>query len=90
MSSVDMHTVVLDDYRRYVQSFISISDPTIRSFVEAELAKGETFWPEALIQLNPAYRQVETLDELATAGPRPQLSTKFMICCFPLYPLRPS
>jgi ATP-dependent helicase YprA (DUF1998 family) len=68
MSLFDMHTAVLDDYRRYVQSFISISDPSIRAFVEAELANGDKFWPEALIQLKPSYREVETVDELVTAG----------------------
>jgi ATP-dependent helicase YprA (DUF1998 family) len=68
MSIFDMHAAVLDDYRRYVQSFISISDPSIRTFVEAELAKGDKFWPEALIQLNPAYREVETVDELRADG----------------------
>jgi hypothetical protein len=64
----DMHAAVLDDYGRCVQSFISISDPSIRAFVEAELAKGDKFWPEALIQLNPAYLEVETVDELTADG----------------------
>jgi hypothetical protein len=32
------------------------------------LARGDKFWPEALIQLNPSYREVETADELVTAG----------------------
>jgi ATP-dependent helicase YprA (DUF1998 family) len=31
-------------------------------------ARGDKFWPAALVQLNPAYREVETVDELATAG----------------------
>jgi hypothetical protein len=53
MSIFDMHTAVLDDYRCYVQSFISISDPSIRAFVEAALANGDKFWPEALIQPAP-------------------------------------
>src|SRR5437763_12599355 len=68
MPIVDMHAAVMQDYRRYVQSFLSISDPQIRAFVDQELANGDKFWPDALIQLNPAYREVETVEELAATG----------------------
>jgi superfamily II DNA or RNA helicase len=68
MSIFDMHAAVIEDYRRYVQSFLSIADPQIRAFVDRELAEGDKFWPEALIQLNPAYREVENVDDLACAG----------------------
>ena len=59
MSIFDMHAAVIRDYRRYVQSFLSIADPNIRAFVDAELEKGDRFWPEPLVQLNPAYREDE-------------------------------
>ncbi|HEY6346609.1 MAG TPA: DEAD/DEAH box helicase [Bryobacteraceae bacterium] len=68
MSIFEMHAAVIQDYRQYVQSFLSISDPQIRAFVDHELAAGDRFWPEALVQLNPAYREVETVDELSSAG----------------------
>jgi very-short-patch-repair endonuclease len=68
MSIFDMHAAVVQDYRRYVQSFISISDPQIRAFVDRQFEHGEKFWPDALVQLNPAYREVENVDQLAETG----------------------
>jgi DEAD/DEAH box helicase/Helicase conserved C-terminal domain/Domain of unknown function (DUF1998) len=68
MSIFDMHRAVIDDYRQYVQSFISIADPEIRTFVERELADGQRLWPEPLIQLNPEYQAAGTVDDLASSG----------------------
>jgi hypothetical protein len=60
MSIFDMHKAVIDDYRQYVQSFISIADPEIRRFVEQELTDSRRLWPEPLIQLNPEYQATGT------------------------------
>ncbi|HZP58428.1 MAG TPA: DEAD/DEAH box helicase [Dehalococcoidia bacterium] len=58
---------VVDEYRRYVESFVRVLDDRINDFVREELAKG-VLWPEAVLQLNPAYEQDETLGELAKDG----------------------
>ena len=58
---------VVDEYRDYVESFVHILDPAIDTFVRERLAEGE-LWPEAMLQLNPAYKQGHTLAELAAAG----------------------
>ncbi len=58
---------VVDEYRDYVESFINILDPGIDAFVRDRLAEGE-LWPDAVLQLNPAYEQGNTLGELATRG----------------------
>jgi len=68
MSIFDLHASVLQDYQRYVQSFLSISDEVILEFVERKLLEEGVLWPDALIQLNPAYQQVETVDQLAASG----------------------
>jgi hypothetical protein len=40
-----LHSLIMDDYKSYIQSFININDPEIRKVVENELSKGK-LWPE--------------------------------------------
>jgi len=68
MSIFDFHASVLQDYQQYVQSFLSISDEAILEFVERKLLEESVLWPDALIQLNPAYQQAATVDQLAASG----------------------
>ncbi|MBV8736549.1 MAG: DEAD/DEAH box helicase [Alphaproteobacteria bacterium] len=58
---------VVQEYRDYVESFVHVLDPRINAFVRERLAEGE-LWPEAVLQLNPAYEQGPTLGELAASG----------------------
>lgn len=58
---------VVDDYARYVQSFVRIRDERLRQFVDQEMAGG-ALWPDPLIQLNPAYASGGTVDDLVQAG----------------------
>jgi superfamily II DNA/RNA helicase/very-short-patch-repair endonuclease len=58
---------VVQEYRDYVESFVHVLDPRIDAFVGERLAEGE-LWPEAVLQLNPAYEQGETLGQLAGRG----------------------
>jgi ATP-dependent helicase YprA (DUF1998 family) len=55
---------VVQEYRDYVESFVHVLDPRIDAFVHERLAEGE-LWPEAVLQLNPAYEPGPTLGELA-------------------------
>jgi hypothetical protein len=41
----NLHSVIVNDYQSYIQSFININDPEIRDVVEGELEKGK-LWPE--------------------------------------------
>jgi ATP-dependent helicase YprA (DUF1998 family) len=68
MSVFDLHASVVRDYRRYVQSFLSIADDRIRQFVETKLLQENVFWPDALLQLNPSYQLAQSVDDLAAAG----------------------
>ncbi len=63
----DLRDRVVDDYRQYFESFITIDDPAIETFVRERLAEGEP-WPDAVLQLNPAYEPAATLGELAQQG----------------------
>src|SRR5271163_2873960 len=58
---------VVREYRDYVESFIHIRDQRIERFVQQMLASGE-LWPDAVLQLNPAYEPAGTLAELAADG----------------------
>jgi ATP-dependent helicase YprA (DUF1998 family) len=58
---------VVREYRDYVESFVHVLDPRIDQFVRERLAEGE-LWPEAVLQLNPAYEPGPTLGELAACG----------------------
>ena len=58
---------VVTEYRDYFQSFINILDDRLRGFVKERLADGE-MWPDAVLQLNPAYEPGPTLEELAAQG----------------------
>jgi len=54
---------VIDDYRCYIESFLTIRDPRIEQFVQSELEDG-ALWQDPLVQLNPAYQRTATVDQL--------------------------
>jgi hypothetical protein len=58
---------VVQEYRDYFESFINIQDARLRLFVEGELRSAK-LWPDAVLQLNPAYQPDLTLGELAAKG----------------------
>jgi superfamily II DNA/RNA helicase len=58
---------VVDDYKRYIESFVRIRDKRIDGFVRQQFESG-ALWPPPILQLNPAYEPGLTLDQLATGG----------------------
>jgi superfamily II DNA or RNA helicase/very-short-patch-repair endonuclease len=58
---------LVSDYQTYTQSFLQIAEPRTRQFVAQRLADG-LFWPQPLLQLNPAYAAGGTIDELVDRG----------------------
>jgi ATP-dependent helicase YprA (DUF1998 family) len=71
-----LRDAVVGDYRDYVESFVNILDEQIDGFVRERLASGE-LWPDAVLQLNPAYEPAETLQELAQRGVIQQETARF-------------
>ena len=67
MDVFKLRDTVVDEYRQYVESFVRVLDPHINEHVHTRLEDGE-LWPEAVLQLNPAYEMDKTLGELAEAG----------------------
>ncbi len=68
MDIFEAHRQILEEYRRYVRSFLSIADERIRNAVQKALLEDNRLWPDALLQLNPAYEPAATVEELARAG----------------------
>src|SRR5262249_29577210 len=68
MNILDLRQDVIDEYQRYVRSFLTVSDARLRDFIERELAQGR-LWPDALLQLNPAYESAGRVDELTKLHP---------------------
>src|SRR5579875_2300170 len=58
---------VVEEYREYVKSFITIADERLAAFAREQLERG-TLWPDAILQLNPAFAPDCTLGELARDG----------------------
>src|SRR5579864_8172431 len=67
MDVFDLRERLTRDYRSYASSFIRINDERIAGAVEQSLADG-TFWPDALIQLNPTFKPGATVHDLVNQG----------------------
>ena len=67
MNVFDTHRQIVNDYARYIRSFINISDPEIAREVEDSLSEGR-LWPQPLLQFNPAYEQAGTVEEVIASG----------------------
>lgn len=68
MDIFDIHDEVLARYAGYVKSFLSIADEDIHAFVDREILGDRALWPDALLQLNPAYEKDATVAHLAATG----------------------
>jgi len=58
---------IIDDYHRYVESFLNIRDERIAQFVNDQLSQG-VLWPDPLVQLNPSYEMGQSIDALVDEG----------------------
>lgn len=67
---------VVSDYRHYIESFVRINDERIAGYVQEQF-EGGALWPDAILQLNPAYALGSTLQELAASGTVLQATADF-------------
>lgn len=68
MSIFDLSHDLIEDYGKYVQSFLNIGDDRVRRFVEQELLEEERLWPEPLLQVNPNFDSAGTVQDLCDEG----------------------
>ena len=54
---------LIGDYSAYVKGFLEVHDPEVEKFITSHL-DGGVLWPEPLVQLNPAFVQGPTIDDL--------------------------
>ncbi|MFN9291637.1 MAG: hypothetical protein ACK6EB_26470, partial [Planctomyces sp.] len=54
MDVFDLRQRLVDDYERYITSFIKIADARIDQLVQQAIQTGE-FWPQPLLQLYPTF-----------------------------------
>ena len=59
----ELREQVISDYRNYIESFLKIRDPRIKTFIQNELDKGQ-LWKDPLVQINPAYKQSASIETL--------------------------
>lgn len=67
MNVFETHRQIVDDYGRYIRSFINISDPAIARVVDSTLSEGR-LWPQPLLHFNPAYEQTGTVNKAVSSG----------------------
>jgi superfamily II DNA/RNA helicase len=63
MQIFEFRNEVVADYRKYIESFISIADPRIRQKVDQEL-QGGLLWRDPLVQINPNFARGKKIDDL--------------------------
>lgn len=68
MDIFDIHEQVIDQYQQYARSFLAIADDDIRAFIEREIFDDRALWPDALVQLNPAYERTTSVEAMTQAG----------------------
>ncbi|MBM3216925.1 DEAD/DEAH box helicase, partial [Candidatus Poribacteria bacterium] len=64
MDAFQLNERIVEQYSHYVRGFLHIQDPHTFGQVERELLGARPLWPDALIQLNPAYESAETIVDL--------------------------
>ncbi|WP_058307349.1 DEAD/DEAH box helicase [Gracilibacillus massiliensis] len=67
MDVFSLHQKIIDDYSKFVQSFIEINDDRINEYVQGSLESGQ-LWPDPLIQLNPSFEKGGTIESLVENG----------------------
>ena len=63
MDVFELRRALINDYSKYITSFININNSRINHFVCDSLEKG-ILWPEPLIQLNPSFEPGEWINSL--------------------------
>jgi superfamily II DNA/RNA helicase len=73
MNILKFHSSIIENYKRYIQSFINIKDQEIADFVKNEIEAGK-LWPEPLVQFNPTFENGVLIERM---GLQPELKGIF-------------
>lgn len=67
MNIFEFRDHLIGDYQQYIRSFMRMRDQRISTYVEGQLGEG-VFYPDPLIQLNPAFARGESITQLIEEG----------------------
>ena len=67
MNVFNFRNQIIQDYSGYVSSFISITQPRLKDFVDGCFKSG-SLWPDPLIQLNPTFKPGKSVSALVAEG----------------------
>lgn len=67
MDAFQLCKSLISDYSEYVSGFLNIRDERLKDYVDRFLSRG-SLWPEARVQLNPAYEKGATVEDLVREG----------------------
>ena len=67
MNVFELRDDIVDEYARFVGSFVNPSTPDVAGRV-SEHFESENLWPEPMLQLNPAFEPGKTIDQLVEEG----------------------
>jgi superfamily II DNA/RNA helicase/very-short-patch-repair endonuclease len=67
MNVFDLRNNLINDYGKYIGSFINIRDEVIKNHVELEFNQ-QKLWPDPLIQLNPTFETGGGIEEHVKSG----------------------
>lgn len=68
MSVFELREKLIEDYSKFINSFVLIKDERIRRFVNNLLRSERRFWPDFLLNLSPAYKRDKSVDQLVQDG----------------------
>lgn len=59
----DLRSRLVDDFREYITSFLTVRYPHIKEFLESELSRG-SLWSEPLLSINPTFESGGFVDQI--------------------------
>lgn len=65
MKAFDLHNNVINNYKNYILSFLSVKDKRIEERIKKAIREND-FIPEPLIQFNPSYKEIPDLASFIT------------------------
>ena len=62
MKAFDLHRNVIENYKNYILSFLTVKDKRIEERIKKAINENELI-PDPLIQFNPSYKDISDLDK---------------------------
>lgn len=67
MKAFEFDHHLIESYARFSRSFSTPRSADLKAEIDRQYNAGR-FWPDALLSLNPRYREAQTVDDLGDSG----------------------